>query len=184
MSANVCSISIEGNSRMRWTTVLANRTGKPSSLKITSNKYPQICHNVAGCNKKGFTLIELLLVISIIALLLAILIPSLRKVRLQAKIALCASNQHQILLALGGYQAENDSKLPPSSQGDFAPCQLKVADAPPVIETLGKFLPEIDAVICPVTPLKTDEKNVVFDFLTPREAYRTNAVEISGNYSW
>ena len=138
--------------------------------------------NTAILKKTGFTLIELLVVISIIALLLAILIPSLRKVRLQAKIALCASNQHQILLALGGYQAENDSKLPPSSQGDFAPCQLKVADAPPVIETLGKFLPEIDAVICPVTPLKTDEKNVVFDFLTPREAYRTNAVEISGNY--
>lgn len=138
--------------------------------------------NTAILKKTGFTLIELLVVISIIALLLAILIPSLRKARLQAKIALCASNQHQILLALGGYQAENDGKLPPSSQGDFFPAQLKVSDAPPVIETLGKFLPEIDAVICPVTPLKTNEKNVVFQFKTPREAYRNSIGPISGNY--
>jgi len=59
---------------------------------------------------------------------------------------------------------------------------LKVSDAPPVIETLGKFLPEIDAVICPVTPLDVNKKNVVFHFKTPREAYRNSIGPISGNY--
>lgn len=169
MSANVCSISIEGNSRMRWTTVLASRTGKPSSLKITSNKYPQICHNVAGCNKKGFTLIELLVVISIIALLLAILIPVLRKAKLQAKYVLCANNQHQILVAIQSYAAENKYKLPPSTQGNRYPDGIYWEMAPNwlvsfwglgglnggyVGKYLGKYLPDHATFMCPVSPIQ------------------------------
>ena len=45
--------------------------------------------------EKAFTLIELLVVISIIALLMAILMPALSRVKAQAKDALCKSNLHQ-----------------------------------------------------------------------------------------
>ncbi len=46
-------------------------------------------------NKKGFTLIELLVVIAIIALLLGILIPSLKKAKEQTRTVICRSNLKQ-----------------------------------------------------------------------------------------
>ena len=53
--------------------------------------------------KKAFTLVELLVVISIIALLLAVLMPSLQKAREQARRALCASNLRQLILSVNLY---------------------------------------------------------------------------------
>jgi len=63
-------------------------------------------------NKKGFTLIELLVVISIIALLLSILMPSLQKVKEQAKRTLCSSNLHQAYIALNLYAHDWEGKYP------------------------------------------------------------------------
>ena len=54
----------------------------------------------------GFTLIELLVVIAIIALLMAILMPSLRRAREQAKASVCQSNLHQWSLVFSMY--DND----------------------------------------------------------------------------
>lgn len=60
--------------------------------------------------KNGFTLIELLVVISIIALLLAIMMPSLQKARNQARRVLCASNLKQFGLAWTMYAEANRDK--------------------------------------------------------------------------
>ncbi len=62
-------------------------------------------------NKKGFTLIELLVVIAIIALLLAILVPALNIVKMQATGILCSSNNRALAQIWQIYSGDNDSKL-------------------------------------------------------------------------
>ena len=53
--------------------------------------------------QKAFTLVELLVVIAIIALLLAILMPALKKARAQAYRVVCISNLRQASLANSMY---------------------------------------------------------------------------------
>ena len=62
--------------------------------------------------KKGFTLIELLVVIAIIALLLSIILPSLRKAKGMAKKIVCTSGMHQLGLAMIAYTDDHDAKFP------------------------------------------------------------------------
>jgi len=59
----------------------------------------------------GFTLIELLVVISIIALLIALLLPTLSTAREVAKRAVCGSNLHQQGIAAIAYAADNRDAL-------------------------------------------------------------------------
>jgi prepilin-type processing-associated H-X9-DG protein/prepilin-type N-terminal cleavage/methylation domain-containing protein len=55
----------------------------------------------------SFTLVELLVVISIIAIIVAILVPALQSFRQQAKAALCTSNIKQLMIGLFAYENQN-----------------------------------------------------------------------------
>lgn len=68
-------------------------------------------------SKKAFTLVELLVVIAVIALLLAILIPALRKAQEQAMRAVCGGNIGQHQLGLIVYADEHDGRLPVQQGG-------------------------------------------------------------------
>jgi prepilin-type N-terminal cleavage/methylation domain-containing protein len=61
---------------------------------------------------RGFTLIELLVVISIIALLIAILLPSLAKAKEQANRAVCAANIHGLIQSMVTYANSNENVFP------------------------------------------------------------------------
>jgi len=63
-------------------------------------------------NGAAFTLIELLVVISIITLLMAILLPTLQRVRSQARAVVCQSNLRQWGVIFSMYTNDNDGKLP------------------------------------------------------------------------
>jgi len=65
--------------------------------------------------KKAFTLVELLVVIAIIALLMGILLPSLSRARLQAKIVAVNVELRQVGLALECYYFDNE-KYPPTRE--------------------------------------------------------------------
>ena len=62
--------------------------------------------------RQGFTLLELLVVVSVIALLISVLLPSLTRARDQAKRVHCASNLHQLGIALISYSYEYMDQLP------------------------------------------------------------------------
>lgn len=61
---------------------------------------------------RGFTLIELLVVIAIIALLMAILMPALQRVKKQARTVNCQANLHQWALIWAMYTEDNNGYFP------------------------------------------------------------------------
>ena len=71
--------------------------------------------------KKGFTLIELLVVISIIALLLSVLMPSLGKAKESAQRIVCRNHLKNIGLANAIYGSENSGHNVPFIDITLAP---------------------------------------------------------------
>jgi prepilin-type N-terminal cleavage/methylation domain-containing protein len=83
-----------------------------SCKSCTSNHLPIINNQSSFVNRRAFTLIELLVVIAIVALLMAILLPALQRVRKQAKAVACRANLKQWAMTLALYTQD--------SQGHFA----------------------------------------------------------------
>jgi prepilin-type N-terminal cleavage/methylation domain-containing protein len=63
--------------------------------------------------RKGFTLIELLVVIAIIALLLAIVVPALKRAKSAARFLVCKANLRSLTTAINSYTVENKGAFIP-----------------------------------------------------------------------
>lgn len=107
-------------------------------------------HAATSRKTRGFTLIEILVVVAIIALLISILLPSLRTAREEAKAVACQSGLKQIMLGLHMYQTDYSGSLPPSvwSETDWY-----LAKKDLWFYKLGtKYLPNPKIWVCPGDP--------------------------------
>jgi len=92
------------------------------------------CHaRIGSLARPAFTLIELMVVVAIIALLMAILLPSLQQARAEVKAVTCASNLHHIGQAVAIYL--NRDKVYPVAYA-YVDDRGRVDLSPPVQEFL------------------------------------------------
>lgn len=112
---------------------------------------------------RAFTLVELLVVISVIALLLAILLPTLGRARESAKNVQCMSNLRQIGIVGGAYQNDSPKQTMPSREAlgganfRVAPGREATPSAGPetlglqaLVENQGYMTGESEVFICPL----------------------------------
>ncbi len=126
---------------------------------------------------RGFTLIELLVVIAIIAVLIALLVPAVQKVRAAAARTQCANNMRQIGLAFHNYES-NHRRFPAGWVDDttpqFGPTKNFVLDLLPYLEQTALYQQynrsrnwddpanqaaintSVALLLCPAAPARTD----------------------------
>ena len=90
--------------------------------KLAAGEHRQV--GLRALDMMAFTLIELLVAISIIALLMAILLPSLRGAREQAKSVQCRSNLRQMALAAHDYANACRDRFPLAYYRELGPTTI------------------------------------------------------------
>lgn len=70
--------------------------------------------------ERAFTLIEVLVVVAIIALLVAILLPSLTRARDMSRSVVCQANVRQLMTAFVTYSIDNKGRFPGNRQDEYA----------------------------------------------------------------
>lgn len=102
--------------------------------------------------KSGFTLIEVLVVVAIIALLVAILLPSLQRAREQARVVVCGSNLRVTSQAMFFYNQGNREYYPNSGAWPDAvhPHLLRLGRGKFTTTTYGSYrAQEVEVFRCP-----------------------------------
>ena len=116
--------------------------------------------NLAETNsgRRAFTLIELLVVIAITAILAAMLLPALARVKAKASATKCLSNEKQIALGYLLYAQDNSDFLPLAAHaGDAAPCQWFFEISPYIAKQTGSYtglVAKANVVACPSARLE------------------------------
>ena len=93
----------------------------------------------------GFTLLELLVVISLVAMLIGILVPSLKKAKALTKSTVCKSNLRAAAVGFRMYLDEYDDYMPPAARYP----SLGINNLKPIAEFLRPFLSGPKSLRCP-----------------------------------
>jgi len=109
---------------------------------------------MADPHRPGTTLIELLLVIAIIALLISLLVPSLKRTTLLASRTICMHHLHDIHMSLTMYQVENNGWIPtngpPEQAREASPATADVW----FLRLFPTYIEEPMALTCPRDPFR------------------------------
>lgn len=119
--------------------------------------------------RAGFTLVELLVVVAITAVLVGLMLPAVARAWDTARTARCASNLHQITVALTAYVSANRGRYPPDNSTP-SPGQSWYDD-----DHLGRFLTN-------VRPPVPDSKPKAAVYVCPGDGPGTVILSYAMNY--
>jgi prepilin-type N-terminal cleavage/methylation domain-containing protein len=109
-------------------------------------------------SRRAFTLVELLVVISVLALLLSILLPSLSGGRAEAMKAVCSQNLHQIVVAMNTYGTEFEEWLPSPQTTGLARDQNFDDEDPSAVVVWDSFTPLMPMMGFPTLPTERQKR--------------------------